>query len=59
MPEFSETFLIILSEVFMESKTFIQLNTLPAGYNGFVMTADFRVQRKVNTHEQAKQKIIR
>ena len=41
MPEFSETFLIILSEVFMENKTFIQLNTLPAGYNGFAMTADF------------------
>ena len=31
----------------MESKTFIQLNTLPAGYNGFAMTADFRVQRKI------------
>ena len=43
----------------MENKTFIQLNTLPAGYNGFAMTADFRVQRKVNTPEQAKQKIIR
>ena len=25
----------------MESKTFIQLNTMPAGYNGFAMTADF------------------
>ena len=25
----------------MENKTFIQLNTLPTGYNGFAMTADF------------------
>ena len=25
----------------MENKTFIQVNTLPTGYNGFAMTADF------------------
>ena len=41
----------------MESKTFIQLNTLPTGYNGFAMTADFPYSEE--DFEQAKQKIIR
>ena len=41
----------------MENKTFIQLNTLPTGYNGFAMTADFPCSEE--DFEQAKQKIIR